>query len=108
MSETLRRVQILVLGEEILISEHGLDELLKDDILLDDVIRGIVSATPVEDYPDRIRGPGVLTLQRDAGDRPIHVVWAIPAGQRGPAVLVTAYRPDPALWDEQFRRRKRT
>ena len=52
MSETLRRVQILVLGEEILISEHGLDELLKDDILLDDVIRGIVSATPVEDYPD--------------------------------------------------------
>jgi hypothetical protein len=75
MSKTLRRVQMLALREELLISEHGLDELLKDDILLGDVIRGLVVATAIEDYPERRRGPGVLTLQRDAKGQPIHVVY---------------------------------
>jgi hypothetical protein len=45
-------------------------------------------------------------LQHDEDGRAIHVVWAIPAGERHPAVLVTAYRPDPELWDSEFRKRK--
>ena len=36
---------------------------------------------------------------------PIHVVWGIPKGARSPAVLVTAYRPDPAKWSSDFIRR---
>lgn len=27
--------------------------------------------------------------------RPNHVVWGIPIGKSSPAVIVTAYRPDP-------------
>jgi hypothetical protein len=108
MSEILRRVQMLILREDVRISDHGFDELRKDGILADDVVAGILAAKSIEDYPDRVRGPSVLTLQRDANDRPIHVVWAISAGQAGPAVLVPAYRPDPALWDEGFERRKTT
>jgi hypothetical protein len=108
MSETLHRVQMLVLRDDVRISDHGFDELRKDDILADDVVAGVLTAKLIEDYPDRVRGPSVLALQRDANDRPIHVVWAIPARQPGPAVLVTAYRPDPALWDEGFEKRKTT
>jgi Domain of unknown function (DUF4258) len=102
VSETLRRVQTLVLRESVRISDHGLDELRKDAIVLEDVIAGVYAAKAIEDYSDRARGPSVLTLQRDANGRPIRAVWAIPARQRGPAVLVTSYRPDPALWDEWF------
>jgi hypothetical protein len=105
MSETLRRVQTLVLAGDYLISDHGFDELAKDGILSDEVVAGIVTAIAIEDYPDRARGPSVLALQRDANRRPVHVLWGIPAGRRNPAVLVTAYRPDPELWDEDFRRR---
>ena len=107
MSEILRRVQTLVLAGDVEVSEHGFEELSRDDILIDDVVAGIASAVLAEDYRDRFRGPSVLTLQHDADDRPIHVVWAVPVGERRPAVLVTAYRPDPDLWDDDFRTRKR-
>ena len=106
MSETLRRVQALVVSGDVCISEHGYDELDDDGILASDALVSIASATVVEDYPDRARGPSVLTLQIDVEGRPIHVVWAIPDGESRPAVLVTAYRPDPALWDSEFKRRK--
>jgi Domain of unknown function (DUF4258) len=106
MSETLRRVQALVLADDYLVSSHGFDELAKDGILPQDAIAGVVTAIAIEDYPERMRGPSVLALQHDRDGRPIHVVWAVPAGQRRPAVLVTAYRPDPTLWDREFKRRE--
>jgi len=105
MSETLRRVQALVMSGDFRVSEHGFDELEQDAILASDVVAGIAEAVPVEDYPDRLRGASVLALQHDADGHSIHVVWAIPAAERRPAVLVTAYRPDPNLWDNDFKRR---
>ncbi len=107
MSEILRRVQTLVLSGDYLVSDHGFNELEEDAILATDVIAGIATAVAVEDYSDRVRGLSVLALQQDTDGRPIHVVWAIPAGERRPAVLVTAYRPDQGLWDDDFKQRKR-
>jgi hypothetical protein len=106
MSETLRRVQALVLSGDYRVSDHGFDELEHDVIVATEAIAGVAAAIAIEDYPDRFRGPSVLALQNDADGRAIHVVWAIPAGERRPAVLVTAYRPDPELWDSELRKRK--
>jgi hypothetical protein len=105
VSETLARVQVLVARGEFRVSRHGFRELAADDILLDDLVAGLVSATIVEDYPASERGSSVLVLQRDRDDRPVHAVWGIAKDTTTPAVLVTAYRPDPALWSEQFTRR---
>jgi hypothetical protein len=58
MSETLRRVQTLVLAGDYRVSEHGYE---------------------------------VLAI----------------SSERHQAVLVTAYRPDPDLWDSEFKERKR-
>jgi hypothetical protein len=106
MSETLRSVQTLVLSGDFRVSDPGYEELRKDAILADDAVAGIATAVIVEEYRGRFRGPSVLTMQDDANGRPIHVVWALPADERRPAVLVTAYRPDPKLWDSDFRHRK--
>ena len=106
MSSTLDAVRDLVTSGNVRISEHGYDELSDDDILVRDLLNGINSATVVEDYPAFPKGAAVLVLQFDGNNRPVHVVWGIPKGFTSPAVLVTAYRPDPAKWNEHFTERR--
>ena len=106
MSETLKAVKRLVAAGDVRISEHGYDELSEDDIPIRDLLRGIQAATLIEDYPEFPKGPAVLVLQFDGINRPVHVVWGIPKGFTSPAVLVTAYRPDPARWKSNFTERR--
>lgn len=106
MSSTFELILDLIHRTEVLVSDHGYDELVKDDILLWEVLDSAFEAIMVEDYPDYVKGPCVLVLQKDSQGRPIHVVWGIPNGERSPAVLVTAYRPDPEMWSDDFTRRK--
>ena len=96
----------LVISGEVRISEHGYDELIEDSLTAKEVIDGILQAVAVEEYPDYPKGPCALLLQRDESGLPIHVVWGIPKGQDKPAVLVTAYRPDPERWDASFTKRR--
>lgn len=107
MSKLLQRIQRLVESGELRISEHGYDELAEDGILARDVIQGIRNAVVVEEYPAFAKGPAVLVLEYDREGRPIHAVWGIPKGFEAPAVLVTAYRPDPEQWDSSFTERKK-
>lgn len=106
MSNTLCRIVELVRNGDARISAHGYDELAEDGILAREVIEGAGFAAVVGDYPNYAKGPCVLVRQFDRSGCPIHVVWGIPKGQASPAVLVTAYRPDPAQWTEDFLRRK--
>jgi len=106
MSDTSRRIVELVRGGNIQISVHGYDEMAADGILAGEAIEGAVVATVVEDSPNDFKGSCTLVLQRDRGGNPIHVVWGIPREQTSPAVLVTAHRPDPMRWTDDFLRRK--
>lgn len=106
MNEVLARVQALLRRGEVQVSLHGYRELAADDILLDDIVAGIGTAAVVEDYPSYAKGPCVLVLQRDGGGLPVHVVWGIPKARPSPAVMVTAYRPDPERWSADFTRRR--
>jgi Domain of unknown function (DUF4258) len=74
--------------------------------LVVDVLDGVDSGFIVEDYPQFAKGPSVLVLQTDASGSPVHVLWGIPKGRTEPAVVVTAYRPDPTRWSDDFFRRK--
>lgn len=105
MSDSLDNIIKLIKKGELAISAHGYDELTADNIFVRDIIAGIDSAILIEDYPNYRKGPAVLVLQQDPSGNPIHIVWGISKGTTTPAVLVTAYRPDPARWSDDFTRR---
>jgi hypothetical protein len=106
LSNTFAKIQFLVANGEARPSLHGFREMAADDILIDDLVDNIGSAVVIEDYFDATRGPTVLVLQTDMAGRPVHVVWGVRKGSEGPAVLVTAYRPDPLLWSPDFMKRR--
>ena len=106
MTETLHRVRALVALGDVEVSQHGFRKLASNGILLEDLIDGVGFAVAIEDYPTAFKGPSVLALQHDSAGRAIHVVWGMRKGARSPAVIVTAYRPDPQQWSADFVRRK--
>lgn len=106
MSTIFAQIAKLVAQGQVLISAHGYDELAEDGILASEIVAGIGEAEVLEEYPEFGKGPCILLLQRDSVG-PVHTVWGILKGRTRPAVLITAYRPDPARWSEDFRRRKK-
>lgn len=107
MQGTFRQVLRLIEDGHVRISAHGYDELVADGIFATDVLNTVADGTVVEEYPDYPKGPCVLVLQRDGHGKPIHALWGIPRDKASPAVLVTAYRPDPERWSCDFLRRRR-
>ncbi len=106
MSATFERIRALVQSDDIKIFDHGYDEMSNENILARDVIHVVHDGIVVEDYPTYAKGPCVLVFQLDHEQQPLHVVWGIPKNFSSPAVVVTAYRPKPQLWSEDFLRRK--
>ena len=106
MSEFLSQIQGLVAKGEVRVSAHGYDEIAADGILVREVVDGLKDAQVVEEYPEFPKGPCLLVLQRDHKGNPIHVVWGTPKGASSPAVVVTAYQPDPDRWTEDFLRKR--
>jgi len=107
VSETFRQIIDLIRLGEVRISEHGYDELAADGMFARDALATVVDGVVIEDYPDYAKGPCVLVLQKDRVGQPMHVVWGIPKGASSPAVLITAYRPDPDRWEPGFVRRRK-
>ena len=103
----LASIQQLVSDGEVRVSEHGYDELASDGLFAAELVDGVTTASLLEDYPDFPKGPCALVLQSTQDGALVHAVWGIPGGHDSPAVLITAYRPDPEKWEDGFTRRKK-
>ena len=66
MSKTLEKIQGLADVGDILISEHGYDELSNDNLTAREIVGGVKSAVLIEDYPNYPKGAAVLVLQKDS------------------------------------------
>jgi hypothetical protein len=107
MNEALATIIQLIQKGEVVISNHGYDELAADRLLIKEILLTVKDSVVIEEYPDYPKGPCILVLQHDQEAQPVHVVWGIPKGKKSPAVLVTAYRPDPQRWEEEYLKRRK-
>jgi len=85
-------------------SRHAFERMFQRGIDPDMVMRVIASGEVVADYPDDQPFPSALLLGFHVGN-PIHAVVAQDP-VTGDCHLVTAYRPDPLIWDEAFTKRR--
>jgi hypothetical protein len=104
VSQTFDRVRELVRRGDWRASDHALQRMTEHTIIGSDLADGIESGVAMEDYPSYHAGPCVLVLQ-SARAGPVHALWGLETGTARPAVLVTAYRPDPTRWSSDNRTR---
>jgi len=80
------------------------EKLRERKIGADDIEEAIRNGAIIEDYPEDPRGPSCLILGQ-SGSRPLHVVCARLEEEQ--ILIITAYEPDPAEWESDWRTRRR-
>jgi hypothetical protein len=86
----------------ILYSAHALKRIFQRGLTLQAVAQALAQGEVITHYPDDQPYPSKLMLGWDAGV-PVHVVAALT--EQGDTVVITAYVPEPSLWDETFKRK---
>jgi hypothetical protein len=85
--------------ENLIFSDHAVNQMFKRDISIVNVQTIINSGIIINDYPNDIPFPSCLMLGY-LSHRPIHIVIGI---NQKDCVIITAYEPDPHLWDKDFK-----
>ena len=85
-------------------SRHAVTRMFERGLSVSDVREVIAHGETIADYPDDRPYPSTLLLGF-TNDRPVHVVVAQNPTD-GACFVITAYEPDPAVWTDDFRRRR--
>ncbi len=83
---------------------HAVSRMFERNITEAEVRNALLKGEEIAAYPADLPYPSRLLLGW-RGDRPLHVVVAYNA-QDDEHIVITVYEPDPAQWDDGFRRRK--
>ena len=84
--------------------KHALERMLQRGISRDIVKSVLLSGTIIEDYPDDMPYPTALFLGWFE-QKPFHVVAAFDS-QSGYCFIITAYRPDPEHFKQDYKTRR--
>lgn len=83
---------------------HAIQNMFERNISTEDVHHTIEHGEIIREYLDDKPFPSRLVLAWQ-GKRPLHVVVA--DDDKGQTIVITAYEPDPFLWDSDFKRKNK-
>jgi hypothetical protein len=88
----------------IIFSRHAFGRMFAREISPEFVSRAVKYGEIIASYPDDMPFPSFLLLYQERG-RSLHVVVGKDQNENI-CFVITVYRPDPALWSEDFRQRR--
>jgi hypothetical protein len=91
---------------KVLLTDHADEEAEADGISFDEVYFSVFHGEVIREYPEDKPYPSCLLYGDTFGGDPVHSVWAYNE-KSGFAVIITVYRPDPALWELDWKTRRR-
>lgn len=93
----IKRIIGAIKNERVKVTRHAHKEAEDDWLSYDEILLSVVRGEVIEDYPNDRPYPSCLILGSNLRGMPIHSVWAYNS-EDAVAILVTVYKPDPALW----------
>ena len=84
--------------------QHAVKRMHERCITEEDIELAIAKGTVIEDYPNDTPYPSVLLLGFVRA-KVIHVVYATDITE-GIRIIITAYEPDPKIWNDNFTTRR--
>jgi hypothetical protein len=90
---------------EVLFSDHAIAQIFRRDIEIGDVRHVLSHGKTIREYPEDKPYPSFL-LFGFVKTRPIHVVLARSEDNER-CIIITAYEPDPVLWEGDFKTKKK-
>ena len=90
--------------KKLLFLPHAVHQMSAPDRMISrQEIRSVIDfGQVIEDYQEDVRGHSCLLLGSGDRNRPIHVVCS---PKEDYLAIITAYLPDPSLWEDNFRKR---
>ena len=88
------------------ITDHADEEAQADNLSFEEIFTSVLRGEIIEQYPDDKPYPSCLILGKNFKNEPIHSVWAYNA-EANASVSITAYRPDPKKWMEDWKTRRK-
>lgn len=99
----IEQLRTLNRPEQIAITEHARRRLIERGISVNDIIRCIGTGEIIKQYEDDKPFPSCLILGAAIDGEYIHVVVSHDSEW---IYLITAYHPDPDVWEPDFKTRK--
>lgn len=100
---TIEQLKALNKPENIAITEHARIRLYERKIGIDDIVNGICTGGIIKQYEDDKPLPSCLILGFFMKSQYIHIVVSCDTDF---IYLITAYFPDPDLWESDFKVRR--
>ena len=85
---------------------HATYEMDADNLTISDILDSMRNCEILENYPKSKPFQSCLVFGFNAYSKPIHMVWGYD-NEDEEVILITVYKPDPALWVKYKERRKK-
>ena len=101
----LNDIKTAINDNRVYVTNHAAIEMRNDGLKLAEIFFGADNGEIIKQYEDDKPFPSCLMLGYTEDEQVFHSVWAFDRIKKG-VVLITVYKPDPEIWESDFKTKK--